>query len=121
METLTTDEVENYMENKKRVFVKIPVAYDETFYDEQVIKFLKDLEESSMDLEIIIFAENQPEHPIIKEKDSKYKITSFLLSRLHLDVFAFAKIIVSLPADYKEFLEKKLDEHSIVKPERNYQ
>ena len=124
MKELTTDEVEKYLENKKRIFVKIPIAYDENFYDEQVMNFVKGLENSSeKDIEIIIFAENLPEHPLLDDsEEEKYKIAYSLLMQMHIDVFPFVKIVISLPDNIKnrDLIEKKLEEHKIERAEKNY-
>src|SRR3989344_574314 len=125
MKELTTDEVEDYLKNKKKIFVKVPIAYDEKFYDEQVMKFVKDLEISAgNEIEILIFAENLPEHPLIDHSDGqeKHKLVYSLIMRMHIDVFPFVKIIVSLPDNIKnrDLVEKKLESHKIEWAEKSY-
>ena len=125
MKELTTDEAEDYLKTKKRIFVKIPIAYDEQFHDEQVMNFLKDIENSSgNDLELLIFAENLPEHSLIdsEEGTGKYRLASALLMRMHIDVYPFVKIVVSLPDNIRnrDLIEKKLEEHKIERTEKNY-
>ena len=124
MRQLTTDEVEDYVKSKTRIFVKVPIAYDENFHDEQVMNFVKDLEISAgNDVEFIIFAENLPEHPLLDDsEEEKYKIAYSLLMRMHIDVYPFVKIIVSLSDNIKnrDLIEKKLEEHKIERSEKSY-
>ena len=125
MKDLTTDEVEDYLKNKKRIFVKVPIAYDENFHDEQVMNFVKDIGNSSgNDIEILIFAENLPEHPLVDDSDEaeKYKLVYSLIMRMHIDVFPFVKIVISLPDNIKsrDLIEKKLEEHKIERAEKSY-
>ena len=125
MKELTTDEVEDYLKNKKRIFVKVPIAYDENFHDEQVMNFVKDVENSSgNDIELLIFAENLPEHPLIDDSEGteKYKMAYSLIMRMHIDVFPFVKIVISLPNNIKsrDLVEKKLEEHKIERAEKSY-
>ena len=125
MKELITDEAEKYLENKKRIFVKVPIAYDEKFHDEQVMKFVKDVEISTgNEIEILIFAENLPEHTLVDGSDGaeKHKLVYSLIMRMHIDVFPFVKIIVSLPDNIKnrDIIEKKLEGQKIEWAEKSY-
>ena len=99
MEDLANDEFENLLQQNDRIFLKLPIVQNGNFVIEKVLAFLKDIETSLSDMDIIVYSKFQLVHPRVpeSEKYSKSLLCETIIQRTHPDMLPYLEIIISLP------------------------
>lgn len=96
---VTNDELENLLHQNDRIFLKLPIVQNGNFAIEKVLAFLKDLETSLSDMDIIVYSKLQLVHSRVpeSEKYAKSLLCETIIQRTHPDMLPYLEIIISLP------------------------
>lgn len=113
---LATDEVESFVKESGRIFVKLPVTVGTNFVMNEITEFIRNLE-AKADADIIVFCAQLLEHTRIPKhnKHAKWQVFDSFIHRMHLDILPYVEVIISVAKEDAAAMESVLEKHGINK------